>query len=155
INRMPDEILLQWNDGNNWEHRAYWGTNRIEFGTDGTNSRRYVGPLPRSGQWVRLEVPASQVGLEQSAVTGMAFGLFGGRATWDRSGRLLQQAPPTPITPPGDFVWIEDGLPPGAAPDGVNEFWKWVQGPVYSGQYAHQSNGGEKYQSHSFTRAQT
>jgi RHS repeat-associated protein len=59
----PSEVMLQWNNGN-WEHRAYWGQNVIPFGVNGTESRRHMGPLPPVGQWVRLEVPASQVGLE-------------------------------------------------------------------------------------------
>jgi hypothetical protein len=40
------------------------------------------------GQWVRLEVLASQVGLEGVTVRGMAFTLFGGKATWDRAGKV-------------------------------------------------------------------
>ncbi|MBN2392409.1 MAG: DUF11 domain-containing protein [Anaerolineae bacterium] len=86
-NNMPREIMLQWNDGN-WEHRAYWGENLIAWGTDGTNSRRYMGPLPKGGRWMRLEVEASQVGLEGRTVDGMAFVLYDGRATWDRSGKF-------------------------------------------------------------------
>ena len=82
----PAEIMLQWNDGT-WAHRAYWGANIIPWGTDGTASRRYMGPLPAAGQWVRLEVPASLVGLEGRIVNGMAFTLQNGRATWDRAGK--------------------------------------------------------------------
>ncbi len=85
----PSEIMLQWNDGS-WEHRAYWGNNSIGFGTDGTVSRKYMGALPAPGQWVRLNVPASQVGLENRTLTGMAFTTFNGRATWDTAGRLSQ-----------------------------------------------------------------
>ena len=55
--------MLQWYDVN-WEHRAYWGANLIGWGTDGTTSRQYMGPLPAAGQWVQLAVPAAQVGLE-------------------------------------------------------------------------------------------
>ncbi|HYP01628.1 MAG TPA: hypothetical protein VER76_15665, partial [Pyrinomonadaceae bacterium] len=83
----PTEIMLQWNDGSWWDHRAYWGANTIAWGTDGTNSRRYMGALPPTGQWIKLEVPASQVGLEGQTVKGMAFTLYGGRATWDRAGK--------------------------------------------------------------------
>jgi hypothetical protein len=79
--------MLQWNDGT-WEHRAYWGANNISYGINGTASRRYIGPLPPSGQWVRLEVPAAQVALEGRNVSGMAFTLYGGRATWDAAGVL-------------------------------------------------------------------
>jgi phosphatidylethanolamine-binding protein (PEBP) family uncharacterized protein len=83
----PGEVMLQWSVGGNWAHRAYWGADLItSWGTNGTASRRYVGPLPPSGQWVRLEVPASEVGLEGAAVTGMAFTLYNGRATWDTAG---------------------------------------------------------------------
>ena len=41
----PSEVMLQWNDGS-WEHRAYWGADLIGWGTDGTVSRVYMGPLP-------------------------------------------------------------------------------------------------------------
>jgi hypothetical protein len=78
--------MLIWNDGS-WEHRAYWGANLIPYGQDGTAGRRYLGPLPPAGQWVRLEVPASAVGLEGRVVSGMAFTLFDGRATWDYIGK--------------------------------------------------------------------
>ena len=54
----PTEVMLQWNDGSSWEHRAYWGANSLTFGSDGTPSRRYMGPLPALGQWVQLQVPA-------------------------------------------------------------------------------------------------
>jgi hypothetical protein len=83
---VPSEIMLQWNDGS-WEHRAYWGANNLTYGVDGTTSRRFMGALPAAGQWVRLEVPVSQVALEGSALKGMAFTLFDGRATWDAVGK--------------------------------------------------------------------
>jgi hypothetical protein len=83
---LPGEVMLQWNDGT-WEHRAYWGTNQIGLGVDGTASRRSMGALPPAGQWVRLEVPASLVGLEGRTLNGMAFTLYGGRATWDHAGK--------------------------------------------------------------------
>jgi hypothetical protein len=88
----PDEIVLQWyvQDANGypWEHRAYWGANLFNWGgTDGTESLHRVGDLPAAGQWVRLEVPASAVGLEGKVVEGMAYTLYGGRAAWDVAGK--------------------------------------------------------------------
>jgi len=83
----PSEVMLQWNDGT-FEHRAYWGANFIPWGTDGTPSRRRMGARPPLGQWVRLEVPAAQVGLEGRAINGLAFTLYGGRATWDAAGKV-------------------------------------------------------------------
>src|SRR5262245_13012883 len=82
----PSEVMLQWYEGS-WEHGAYWGANNINWGTDGTESRRYMGPLPAAGGWVRLEVPASAVGLEGKTLNGMAFTLYGGRAWWDKAGK--------------------------------------------------------------------
>jgi len=91
-NSPPRELMLQWNDGT-WEHRAYWGANKItSWGTNATPSRWWVGNLPPAGQWVRLEVPANKVGLEGHTVNGMAFTLFDGQATWDRAGKS------TPVT---------------------------------------------------------
>lgn len=89
----PSEVMLQWyvvgEDGNgSWEHRAYWGANLIAAGQNGTASRYPVGALPAAGQWVRLEVPASAVGLEGKIVEGMAFTLHGGRAAWDSAGTI-------------------------------------------------------------------
>jgi hypothetical protein len=86
----PSEVMLQWNDGSSWEHRAYWGGNSLSYGTDGTVNRHYVGPLPAAGQWVKLAVPSSAVGLNGSTLTGMAYTLYGGRATWDNAGETTQ-----------------------------------------------------------------
>ena len=83
----PSEIMLQWNVNGSWEHRAYWGANDINWGTNGTTSRQYMGALPATGGWVRLQVPASAVGLQNTTVSGMAFTLFGGQATWDLAGK--------------------------------------------------------------------
>jgi len=83
----PSEIMLSWNKApGDWEHRAYWGANNINYGTDGTAGRRFMGALPPAGQWVRLEIPASAVGLEGTALQGMDFAAFNGRATWDFTG---------------------------------------------------------------------
>ncbi len=83
---VPGEVMLTWSDGSS-EHRAYWGANSIAWGNNGTAGRFYAGPLPATGQWVRLVVPASAVGLEGRTLTGMGFNLFGGRATWDVAGK--------------------------------------------------------------------
>ena len=86
---LPSEVMLQWYDGS-WEHRAYWGANNISYGASGTTSRAYMGPLPAAGQWALLQVPASQVALEGSTVSGMAFSQYDGRATWDYAGKSSQ-----------------------------------------------------------------
>jgi len=86
----PRELIIAWNAGTlasaDWHHRAYWGEDLIDKGVNGTDSRRYMGPLPPTGQWVRLEVPASAIGVEGAAITGISFGLYDGRVTWDTAG---------------------------------------------------------------------
>ncbi len=83
---VPKEIMLQWNDGT-WEHRAYWGENSIDWGQDGSASRKRMGDLPAAGQWVRLEVPAADVGLNPGAkINGWAFTQFDGTVFWDQAG---------------------------------------------------------------------
>jgi hypothetical protein len=82
------EVMLMWTDSNgSVEHRAFWGDNAIAWGTHGTAGRYRAGPLPAAGQWVRLTVPASAVGLEGRTVNGMGFALFNGRAAWDVAGK--------------------------------------------------------------------
>jgi RHS repeat-associated protein len=104
---MPSEVMLQWySSEGGWEHRAYWGAdNIIDWGTNGTASRRFMGPLPPAGQWVRLEVDASAVGLEGKTLNGMAFTLFGGRANWDRAGKV---GPLYGVTPLNTKVYTVD-----------------------------------------------
>ena len=82
----PSEIMLTWNDGS-CEHRAYWGANAIAWGTDGSAGRFHAGPLPPTGQWIRLCVPALAVGLEARTVSAMGFSLFNGKASWDSAGK--------------------------------------------------------------------
>ena len=82
----PQQVMLQWYDGS-WSHRAYWGANLIPWvGRNGPGGR-YMGPLPALGQWVKLAVPASLVGLQGSTVTGMSLALYDGRASWDYVGK--------------------------------------------------------------------
>ncbi len=59
----PTEVMLQFFRQGSWEHRAYWGANNIGWGADGTTARHFMGPLPKPGGWVRLEVPAAAANL--------------------------------------------------------------------------------------------
>jgi hypothetical protein len=80
----PDEVMLQWHT-TDWLNRAYWGENRIGWGTDGTAERQYMGPLPSTGEWVRLDVVVGGT-MGPTTIDGMAFTLSGGRAIWDYAG---------------------------------------------------------------------
>jgi len=67
-----------------------------------------MGAMPPPGQWAQLKVPATQVNLEGHTLNGMAFTLFGGRATWDTAGRLTQvsNAPRAALTRSGSGATI-------------------------------------------------
>ncbi|HEX8852058.1 MAG TPA: PA14 domain-containing protein, partial [Pyrinomonadaceae bacterium] len=148
----PAEVMLQWNDGT-WEHRAYWGEDRIDWGVAGTVSRRHMGPLPPAGQWVRLEVPAALVGLEGRTLRGMAFTLYGGRVTWDRAGKSQPLAPgiglfaeyfdnvdltslrATRIDPAINFEWGTNAPDPAIGADTFSARWSGQVVPLYTEQY--------------------
>jgi hypothetical protein len=82
----PKTVMLQFNDGS-WEHRAFWGEDLIPFGAGGNENHLAMGPLPKVGEWVRLEVEASRVGVKSGAVlNGWAFTQHAGTAYWDKAG---------------------------------------------------------------------
>ncbi len=154
----PSQLMLSWN-ADSWEHRAYWGANAINYGTDDTASRRYMGALPTAGQWVRLEVPASLVDLEGAAITGMGFSLFDGAAAWDRSGKALALTPattPTIAASGTDTIWSDDSVPEGAVQlNDQRDTWNWIASnpaPV-SGALAHQSTLATGLHEHFFNYA--
>src|SRR5581483_9920549 len=128
---IPSEVMLQWNDENgSWNHRAYWGAaNSIGW----TPAFQVSSSVPTSGQWVRLEVAASDVSLEGHSVNGIAFTLYGGRATWDDAGKNTPDA--------NTVVWVDDALPQGASEAGANDYFHWVSNnpAPYSGTLAHSS----------------
>ncbi len=96
----PQAIMLQFNVAGDWSHRAVWGSDAIKFGRRPESWVGYQrqGTLPAAGQWVRLEVPAQQVGLSDgTTVSGMAFTQFAGTVYWDRSGVLLSDQVPSNV----------------------------------------------------------
>lgn len=138
---VPSELMLQWHDGTNW-YNFYWGADQLT----GVGARTSMGAIPATGQWVRLDVSASLLGITIGSKTfsGMAFNLYGGQATWDRAGKVNN-----------DVVWFDDQLPTGAV-GGGNEAWSWVSSSPapYSGTLAHQSaNVANAFHNHYFTGA--
>jgi len=80
----PREVGLEYHNGSKW-FVAYWGEDLFNTGT-----RVRVGPLPETGKWVRLEVPASLFGADDTAISGQSFDAYDGRAWFDRSGRIAR-----------------------------------------------------------------
>lgn len=93
----PQEIMLQFNDGG-WEHRAFWGEDKIAWGAPNSPSRLHMDPLPEPGKWVRLEVDAAKVNLTSGAnLNGWAFTQFGGTCYWDTAG-IVTRTPQTDLS---------------------------------------------------------
>jgi hypothetical protein len=160
-NSVPSELMLQWNDGNGWEHRAYWGANTIQWGTDNTVGRYYAGAMPTPGQWTRLEIPAAKVGLEGIAVKGMAFTLQDGSAAWDYIGKSTASSSSSnnsTNTPSGgvDTSWVNDSVPNGAKSDASGgDTWNWTSSnpAPESGALAHSSATASGMHQHFFMSA--
>jgi len=123
----PREIMLRWRADGSWEHGAYWvgyyAEKLIPWSTDGSVAQQPMGALPRSGEWAKLEAPASMVDLEGRTVTGMNFVLYNGQVTWDYSGKRTTSVPPPPVVPwtvsvvASDPVAYEKTPAPPALPD--------------------------------------
>jgi hypothetical protein len=117
------EIMLKWHTKEHgWEHRAYWGEDLILEGVNGTVSRRRMGDVTRNERedvWLRLEVPAKEVGLEGLLVDGMCFTLFRGFGAWDRAGHygphhkgLITINRVSNLLPAGLESFLKPGPPP-------------------------------------------
>ena len=123
--RPPREVMIQWKVGPNWnEHgrRAYWGEDLIAWGVNNSPSRKPKGALPRLGEWVRLEVPASELAIGTAAINGIAFTLFDGCAAFGACGKIAQAT----TSPPGiraETVWFSGTAPAGASLVGS---WSWL-----------------------------
>ncbi|HYG73396.1 MAG TPA: protein kinase [Planctomycetota bacterium] len=97
----PTEIMLKFRDdaaahAEAWRHRAYWGEDKLNIGTANTSERRCLGLLPKVGEWVLLEVPASSVGFEGRRLTGVCFAVVDGRVWFDHFGKLSDVQALTP-----------------------------------------------------------
>lgn len=83
--RPPRLVAVQLRDAaHSWEHRAWWGEDLLPWGTSGTPSRAFAGPLPEPGGWTRLVVDPATVGLAPgAAITAVAFTQVDGVVAWD------------------------------------------------------------------------
>jgi hypothetical protein len=91
----PREIMLQFRQAGSWEHRAWWGEDRLPWGGADPRSpaHRARGALPAAGVWVRLEAGLEEVGLDPALpLDGIAFAQDGGRAWWAEAGLLTRGA---------------------------------------------------------------
>ncbi|MGI8604038.1 MAG: PSD1 and planctomycete cytochrome C domain-containing protein [Verrucomicrobiales bacterium] len=92
----PKALMLQAHSAahGGWDHRAYWGEDKIAFGGIGTATpqHRHAGPLPETGKWARLEIAAEQLGFSPGqTIDGFSFDQFDGLVFWDQAGVKTKQ----------------------------------------------------------------
>ncbi len=92
----PKAIMLQFHTAG-WENRANFGeAEAIHFGDVKAKTKVQVGALPKTGEWVRIEVNPAAIGLKPGAkVNGAAFTQHGGTVHWDSAGWVTEANPAT------------------------------------------------------------
>jgi hypothetical protein len=115
------QILLTWATSSGWKS-AYWGENPYN-----TTAVR-IGDLPPVGQWARLEVPGSVIGLSGKSFTQMLFDNYDGRVWYDRVGKRCVTPAGTAVTGhANDLIWWDDAFPAGAGLASPAPAWSTAQ----------------------------
>jgi hypothetical protein len=78
----PEFISIRWRYNTWYSGWASWGDPRYD------QHGSWMGPLPRTGGWVRLTVPGDRFGAIW--LQGMEWSASGGHAVWDRTERLWE-----------------------------------------------------------------
>ena len=112
----PREVKIRWHGEGNGGN-IYWGEPLMG------GEMKYMGPVPTHGQWIRAEVPFSELRLELDKIIRIDIEHLGGQVWVDRIGKIgpaciAAQAPP-PTIPDGETIWIDDALPAGATMSGT------------------------------------
>jgi hypothetical protein len=140
-------IMLQWHT-DSWEHRVYWGEDLFPdaWSKGRLTSKRYMGPLPSVGQWVRLSVPSGVVGLGGRTVTALAFSVHDGRVAWDNTGKAV---------PAVDYFWVADQFPAARVESYTGESWQWATNDPtpFAGSRFRLSPAATDHQGHFFLNA--
>jgi hypothetical protein len=115
----PREVMLQVWNGANW-YRAFWGQDLIAW-----SPRTFKGLIPNAGSWTVLSFTPADLGMTGTNVlSGMAFTLFDGSASWSD---VLFRSSDSPLN--GQYVsevWVGDRVPPGATQVADNgDAWAW------------------------------
>jgi RHS repeat-associated protein len=107
----PRELLIRWYNTNTTYTLTYWGAAVIGGESGGIN----MGPLPAPGSWIRIQIPASQLQMEESTVTKLDIEYADGQIWFDHIGKsgaaCVPAASPQPTIPTSDTVWVDDSLP--------------------------------------------
>lgn len=148
--RPPKMVSIALHDGTDWNSRLLWGEARQEGIVMGpllhrpdwgwpcngwpVQKGRYMGPLPKPGEWCELRVPLAWTCCLDSGIHGMLFEQIGGQVLWDRTALVTNGV---------ESVLIEDDCPAGTA-----AAWRWTDNPVKSGARARVQESAGDYAAH-------
>lgn len=125
----PKGVMLQFNTGS-WSHRALWGeTNSIEWGKEGTVERLVMGPLPKTGEWVKLEFDIAKLKLKAGTkFNGLAFTQKDGTVYWDKMG-VSQVVDPANDATYSLALWLKNnqGKAVAGVPDDVKNLLRTIK----------------------------
>lgn len=107
----PREIVLSWHAAGGAWSSAYYGQTLL----GGESGYVSLGGIPSQATWIRVDIPASQLGLENVAVDGFQVQLYDGQVWFDRLSKTCAAPFATPPAQITDTVWIDDTLPAGAS----------------------------------------
>lgn len=98
--RPPLELLIQVRTkDSDWNQRAFWGQDLIQWGESGTTQRWPMGALPKAGVWTALVIPAAALGLDGREIDNVAFSVHGGDVKWGATEWLDGEKVTTLIDP--------------------------------------------------------
>ncbi len=125
----PKAVMLQWHSNGQWQHRANWGDpDLISFGKNGTPEKLQIGELPKTGEWVRLEVNVADLKLKPGTVfDGLAFTQYGGTVYWDDAGISYEENPAKDVRQ-SQLAWEEanQGKSPAEFPKEIQNIFRSV-----------------------------
>jgi hypothetical protein len=126
----PRAVMLQFHTKDGWNHRANWGDEQaIPFGERAARTKTQMGPLPKTGEWVRLEINPAALGLKPGAqVDGMAFTICDGMVYWDKAGWIYEANPATdPLFSLSVWEKANQGKPLRNAPKEISDLLRSVK----------------------------
>lgn len=131
LDPQATRLEVRWLADNNLLRSVFWQNDTPEEIANGTNfysdyglSPLYLGSLPDSSQWVRLEIPANLIGLEGATLQGMTVIASDGQVVWGHAGKLT-------LSPESETVWVGNNLPAGAEII-AKEGWSWVNADQFT-----------------------
>ena len=123
----PRTLMLQFHQAGSWEHRVWWGEDTIPLGGANTETPAHHrgGDLPAAGEWTRLQVSLTEVGLSpDQPVDGFACTQNGGLAYWDELGARTARSVAEMTLPAAVIAALRASAPDQAAKELLAQHWR-------------------------------